>query len=120
MHTAATVLVVLVALEHVWFGIFEAFLWDTPLGRKAFQLTEEQAKLSAPLAKNQGLYNVFLAAGLLWSLVPGAPDPLALQTFFLACVIVAGIVGALTAKWSIFVLQAVPAIAALAVVRGAA
>lgn len=119
MHTAATVLVVLVALEHVWFGVFEAFLWTTPLGRRVFQLTEEQARLSAPLAKNQGLYNVFLAAGLLWSLAPGAPEPRALQTFFLGCVIVAGIVGALTAKWTIFPLQAVPAIVALALVRAA-
>ncbi len=88
------------------------FLWNTPFGRKTFGLTEEYAKQSAALAANQGLYNGFLAAGLLWGLVStGGFDAL---IFFLICIIIAGIYGALTAKRSILFLQALPAAIALA------
>ena len=88
------------------------FLWNTPFGRKTFGLKEDYAKQSAPLAANQGLYNGFLAAGLLWGLVStGGYDAL---VFFLSCVIIAGIYGAITAKRSILWLQAFPAAIAMA------
>lgn len=116
MKTAATVLMALIALAHVWFLVVESFLWRTPAIMKAFQMTPEQAEHSAVLAKNQGLYNGFLAAGLVWGLLPGTVDPLGVQTFFLACVFVAGVVGGLTAKWTIFLVQGLPAAIALGLV----
>jgi putative membrane protein len=99
-----------IALEHLGILVLEMFLWRGPIGRKVFGLTKEQAELSAPLAMNQGLYNGFLAAGLVFALVRGDA---AVQTFFLACVLVAGIFGGLTAKRSILVVQALPAALAL-------
>lgn len=118
MSTVALVLVVLVALAHVWFMVLESVLWTTPFGQKALAMTPEQAQQTAVLAKNQGLYNGFLAAGLLWSLLPGGwcKDPLGVQLFFLGCVVVAGVVGAITASWKIILLQAAPGVAALAAV----
>ncbi|HEY9855042.1 MAG TPA: DUF1304 domain-containing protein [Stenomitos sp.] len=107
-------LVALVAIAHLWFMALESFLWRTPIGLKALGMTPEQAEVTAVLAANQGLYNGFLAAGLFWSLWPQAPAPLALKVFFLGCVIVAGVVGGLTAKWTIFLIQALPALIALA------
>jgi putative membrane protein len=115
----ATALVVFVALSHVWFLVLESFLWTTAFGQKLFKMTPEQATFSAPLARNQGLYNGFLAAGLLVSFTPLCKDPFGTQVFFLACVIVAGVVGALTAMRSILFLQAVPGAAALAAVWAA-
>lgn len=117
MALAATVLIVLVAVLHLWFMVLESFLWTTAFGRRVFKLSEEQAALTAPLAQNQGLYNAFLSAGLLWSLTSACGDPLGVQTFFLACVVVAGVVGALTASAGILFIQALPGLAALIVVR---
>lgn len=102
----------LVALLHVYFLVLEMFFWDKPLGMRIFRLTPEFAKASKPLAANQGLYNGFLAAGLLWGLSLGAAgDPV--KIFFLICVIVAGLFGALTANKKILFVQALPGAAAL-------
>jgi putative membrane protein len=106
---AATVLVALVAVEHIWFAILEMVLWTKPLGLKTFQRTEAQQKESAVLAMNQGLYNLFLVAGLAWSLVAAEPTAHALKLFFLGCVVVAGVFGGLTVNRRIMFLQAGPA-----------
>lgn len=108
MHTLATILVLLVALEHVW--ILEMFLWTKPLGLKTFRQSREAAEATRVLAANQGLYNGFLAAGLFWSLARGDH---AVQIFFVSCVLVAGIYGGLTAKRSILYIQGLPALLAL-------
>ena len=110
---AATALIILVALEHLAFLVLEMFLWTEPVGMRVFGLTPEFAAESAPLAMNQGLYNGFLAAGLIWGLL-SKENAFAIKVFFLACVIVAGIFGGLTAKASIVVVQGGPALAALA------
>jgi putative membrane protein len=117
MSIAAAVFVVLVAALHVYFLVLEMFLWTKPLGRKVFGTTAEQAESGAKLAANQGLYNGFLAAGLVWGLaaygvVPGRP----ILTFFLLCVAVAGAYGAATVNKRILLVQAVPAVIALALV----
>ncbi len=109
------VLVALVAIEHVYILVLEMFLWTKPAGLRAFGLTPELAEQTASLAANQGLYNGFLAAGLFWSLIRKS-DRFALQVFFLGCVIVAGVFGAVTAKTSILYIQALPAAIALLVV----
>jgi len=106
-------LVALVALIHVYILVLEMVLWRTDRGRKAFGTTVEQAETMATLAANQGLYNGFLAAGLVWGLVADLTD---VKVFFLACVIVAGVYGALTAVRSILYVQALPAALALALV----
>jgi putative membrane protein len=113
MRVAANVLVAIVALFHVWALVLEMFLWTKPFGRRAFGLTPELAESSKVLAANQGLYNGFLAAGLVWGLVAGRAD---VEIFFLACVIIAGVFGALTAKRSILYMQALPGAIALAAV----
>lgn len=100
----------LVALEHIAILVIEMFYWDHPLGRKIFNMTEEVSSLSATLAANQGLYNGFLAAGLIWGLASDRKD---LKIFFLSCVVIAGIFGAITAKPSILFTQALPAFIAL-------
>ena len=115
MRLAADIAVVLVALLHAWFLALEMFFWDKPLGLKTFGMTPEKAAATKPLAMNQGLYNGFLAAGLLWSLAAGT----AVAIFFLACVIVAGVFGALTASRKILLAQAVPGALALALVFAA-
>jgi len=109
---AADILVALVALLHVYFLVLEMFLWDTPRGRRVFGTTPEFAAASKSLAANQGLYNGFLAAGLVWGLLAGDP----VKIFFLACVIVAGVYGAATVNLKILWVQAVPAAIALALV----
>lgn len=114
MKNALTTVVILVALEHLWFLVLEMFLWTKPIGLRTFRKTPEFARESAALAANQGLYNGFLVAGLLWSAFH--PDPAVggqLRVFFLACVAVAGIFGALTVSKRIFYLQAVPALVGL-------
>ncbi len=112
MTTLTTIAISIVILLHVLFLILEMFMWNTPFGRKTFGLKEDFAKQSATLAANQGLYNGFLAAGLLWGLVStGGYDAL---VFFLSCIIIAGIYGALTANRSILFIQALPAMIALA------
>jgi len=113
----ASVLVGLVALIHVYILVLEMVLWDTPRGRKVFNTTPEFAAESKVLAANQGLYNGFLAAGLIWSLLLGlgaSGRPVAL--FFLGCVLVAGLYGAATATRKILYVQALPAAVALAAV----
>ncbi|WP_322514681.1 DUF1304 domain-containing protein [Rhodopseudomonas palustris] len=114
MNAVAATLVALVAALHVYFLVLEMFLWTRPLGLKTFRNTPEKAAASAVLAANQGLYNGFLAAGLIWSLLH--PDPavaLQLQTFFLGCVIVAGLYGAWSVSRRILYVQAAPAALAL-------
>lgn len=111
----ADVLVALVALLHVWFLILEMFLWDKPLGLKTFRHSPEKAKDSKVLAMNQGLYNGFLAAGLVWGLVLGEAGE-AIKVFFLACVLIAGVFGGLSASRAILYVQALPAAVALAFV----
>jgi putative membrane protein len=115
MATAANIMVALVALLHVYFLVLEMFLWDRPLGRRIFRLTPEFATATKSLAANQGLYNGFLAAGLIWGLGLGAPGE-AIQIFFLACVIVAGVFGAATVSRRIFWIQGFPAVLALVLV----
>lgn len=111
MAALATVLVAVVAALHVGFLILEMFLWRRPLGRRVFGLSPEHAERTAALAANQGLYNLFLAAGLVWGLAESRRD---VTTFFLACVIVAGVYGGLSVKRSILLVQALPAALALA------
>jgi putative membrane protein len=105
----------LVALIHLYIVVLEMFLWDTPRGRRAFGTTEAFAKESKVLAANQGLYNGFLAAGLIWGIWLGdAGDPV--KIFFLLCVAVAGAYGAATVGIRILLIQTVPALIALAAV----
>ena len=117
MKIAAVVLSALVALAHVWFMVLEAVLWKTAFGRRVFRMTVEQAEATSTLAANQGLYNGFLAAGIVWGLVLGVDGGRAVLTFFLACVVVAGLFGAATVSRRILFLQALPAALALAAVR---
>ncbi len=117
METASTILVAIVAIEHVYILVLEMFLWTTPRGRKAFGTTPEFAQASKALAANQGLYNGFLAAGLFWGLLHrDAATGHQLQLFFLACVVVAALYGGMTAKRSILVVQGLPALVALVAV----
>lgn len=108
MSQIANGIIALVALLHIYFLILEMFLWDTPYGRKTFKLTAEFSAASKTLAANQGLYNGFLAAGLIWGLCLGAEGQ-AIKSFFLACVIVAGVYGAATVGKKILFIQALPA-----------
>jgi putative membrane protein len=114
MNAIANVLVAVVALEHLWFLVLEMFLWTKPLGLKTFRQSEEKARASAALAANQGLYNGFLAAGLVWGLVAW-PSAFAysIKLFFLVCVVIAGVFGARTVSPRILVVQAAPAALAL-------
>jgi len=113
MSTAANVVVLLVAVLHVYILVLEMFWWDKPKGLKAFGLTPEFAAQTKVLAANQGLYNGFLAAGLFWGLFLGDAG-LGVKLFFLACVLVAGLYGAATANKRILFIQAVPAAIGLA------
>jgi putative membrane protein len=115
MSIVITVLIVYVIVFHVWAMVLEMFLWTKPLGRKTFGLSKEDAETSKTLAANQGLYNGFLAAGLVLSLVVANPDTaFTLKVFFLACVALAGLYGGLTAKIQIMFMQGLPALIALA------
>ena len=119
MRLVADVLVALVAALHLWFLVLEMFLWDKPLGLKTFRQTPEAAATSKVLAANQGLYNGFLAAGLLWGLwLRGAGFDI--KVFFLGCVIVAGAYGAATVGRKILFVQALPAAIALALLFASA
>ena len=115
MQPIAQIAVALVALIHVYILVLEMFLWTRPAGRKAFGLSQEFAMQTRVLGANQGLYNGFLAAGLLWSLLP-RPESFAFKCFFLGCVLVAGLYGAATASRKILFVQAVPAAMALPLV----
>lgn len=110
MNILSRLLVFLVAALHIGFLVLEMFLWTGPIGLRIFSMTPEFAAQSAVLAANQGLYNGFLAAGLLWGAIGNRRD---VMSFFLACVIVAGVYGGLTAKMSILYIQAAPALVAL-------
>ena len=112
MKRVATVLVALVAIEHLYILVLEMFLWTKPAGLRAFGLTPEFAEQTRVLAANQGLYNGFLAAGLIWSLLR-KQDGIPVRIFFLSCIVVAGVFGGLTAKTSILYVQAAPALLAL-------
>ena len=115
MRTVADIAVALVALLHLYFLVLEMFLWTKPFGLRTFGLTPERAAASKSLAANQGLYNGFLAAGLVWGLLlANAGDPIKL--FFLGCVVVAGVFGGFTASRKIFWVQAAPGLGALALV----
>ena len=115
MVVASQVLTGLVAALHVYFLVLEMFLWTTPVGQRTFRRTAAEQEATKVLAANQGLYNGFLAAGLVWSLVSSAPIALPVRVFFLACVVVAGLYGAATAAKQILFVQALPAAVALAV-----
>jgi putative membrane protein len=108
LHQTANVFVALIALLHVYILVLEMFLWTTPRGRRAFGTTPEFAEQSKVLAANQGLYNGFLAAGLVWGLAPG-PAGDGVKLFFLGCVFVAGLYGGFTATRKILFIQAIPA-----------
>jgi len=102
-----------VVLEHIYFMVLEIFYWDKPLGLKAFGLKLEEAKTSKVLAKNQGIYNGFLAAGLIWAIID-KNNHTQLAIFFLSCIIFAGIFGAITTKKiKLFYIQSIPAIIGL-------
>ncbi|HZF50788.1 MAG TPA: DUF1304 domain-containing protein [Polyangiaceae bacterium] len=109
MKFVANLLTGFVALCHLGFLVLEMFLWDHPIGRKIFSMTPEVSASSAVLAMNQGLYNGFLAAGLIWGIRTGRRD---IKLFFLGCVVVAGVFGSLTAKPTIFFTQGLPALLA--------
>ncbi|WP_208639275.1 DUF1304 domain-containing protein [Bradyrhizobium forestalis] len=114
MILIANVLVALVAALHVFFLVLEMFLWDKPLGLKVFRNTPDKAAITKVLAANQGLYNGFLAVGLVWGLLQGNPAfAFQIKVFFLLCVIVAGAYGAATVSTRILIVQALPAAMAL-------
>ncbi|MGB5102102.1 MAG: DUF1304 domain-containing protein [Steroidobacteraceae bacterium] len=115
MSTVANIVVALVALVHVYILVLEMFLWDKPVGLRAFGQSKEAAAASKVLAANQGLYNGFLAAGLFWGLALG-PDGTGVKVFFLGCVLVAGVYGAFTASRKILFVQAIPAALGLVLV----
>jgi putative membrane protein len=110
MNIFINIVILLVAILHVGFLVLEMFLWNHPVGRKTFNMTAEYSAASAGLAANQGLYNGFLAAGLVWGVWSGET---AVKLFFLACVLIAGVYGGLTAKRSILYMQALPGLIGL-------
>ncbi|MCG6937101.1 MAG: DUF1304 domain-containing protein [Gammaproteobacteria bacterium] len=111
MNILTFIAISLVIVLHILFLVLETFLWNTAFGRKTFGLSEEYAKQSAVLAANQGLYNGFLAAGLIWGLL--STDGFEVLLFFLGCIIIAGIFGGITAKAPILWIQALPAAVAM-------
>ena len=113
----AKVLIACIALLHIYFLVLEMFLWEQPMGMKAFGNTAEKAKLTKVLAQNQGLYNGFLAAGLIWSLFAPVAFATQLANFFLGCVLLAGMYGAITASRKILYIQALPALITLLVLN---
>ena len=116
MPIIASVLVGVVALIHVYILVLQMFLWSTPRGRKAFGTTPETAEIMRPLAANQGLYNGFLAVGLVLGLLLEDPAGFKFRLFFLACILVAGLYGGLTVSRRILLVQALPAALALVAV----
>ena len=115
MLITANAVVLLIALLHVYFLVLEMFLWDKPAGLRAFGQTQEAASASKVLAANQGLYNGFLAAGLLWGILAG-PAGGQIKVFFLCCVLIAGVYGAVTSSRKILFVQALPAAVGLVLV----
>lgn len=116
MNVTANVLVALIAALHAYILVLEMFLWEKKPGRELSGFDADMARATAPLAANQGLYNGFLAAGLVWGLIAGDPTGFQVQVFFLSCVIIAGLYGGFTANRRIFVVQALPGALALAAV----
>ena len=112
MLTIANILIGLIAFLHIYILVLEMFLWDKPIGLRAFGQTQAAATASKVLAANQGLYNGFLAAGLFWGLSLGAAGT-SVKVFFLCCILVAGLYGAATANRKILFIQAIPAAMAL-------
>lgn len=112
MSLFLTALIIFIAILHCLFMLLEMVLWDKPAGRRIFRLSEEHAQVTRKLAFNQGLYNGFLAAGLFWAALS---SQFALQLFFLGCVFIAGVVGALTVSRTIFWVQGFPAMLAMIV-----
>jgi len=112
MQFLANVIVGLITLLHVYISMLQMFLWEKPLGRRAFRQTAEAARATKTLAANQGLYNAFLAAGLVWGLLLG-PAGRGTKLFFLSCVLVAGVYGGLTSARKILFIQALPALLGL-------
>jgi putative membrane protein len=110
MAILTNIVIGLIALAHLGFLVLEMFFWDHPVGRKTFKMTPEVSASSKTLAANQGLYNGFLAAGLVWGMASGLAS---VKIFFLVCVLVAGLYGGLTAKRSILYMQALPALLGL-------
>ncbi|MFE3743345.1 DUF1304 domain-containing protein [Streptomyces sp. NPDC059134] len=119
MQTAAHILVGLVAALHAYILVLEMFLWERAPGRGLSGFDAEMARATAPLAANQGLYNGFLSAGLVWGLIAADPTGYRAQIFFLSCVVVAGVYGGITANRRILLAQALPGAIALAVVLAA-
>jgi putative membrane protein len=115
MTTLRNILIGFIALQHITFLALEMFFWEKPLGRQVFGMTKDAAAASKTLAMNQGLYNGFLAAGLIWGLSLGAAG-MTIKVFFLSCVLIAGIFGGLTASRKILYIQALPAAIGLALV----
>ena len=113
MVIVENIVIGIVAVLHLGFLVLEMFLWNKPFGMQTFNMTKETAEASATLAANQGLYNGFLAAGLLWGLWSGLASA---RIFFLACVVLAGAFGGLTAKRSILYIQALPGLIGLILV----
>ncbi|HXS99194.1 MAG TPA: DUF1304 domain-containing protein [Elusimicrobiota bacterium] len=117
MRSAGNLLAAFAALEHLGFLVLEMFFWTKPIGLRIFRLTPQAAESSAVLAMNQGLYNGFLAAGLVWGLSAAGPEALSIKTFFLACMAAAGILGAATVSPRVLLVQAGPAALALVLLR---
>jgi putative membrane protein len=113
MSIVTNIIIAIVGVMHLGFLVLEMFLWKKPVGLKVFRMTKEIAESSAVLAANQGLYNGFLAAGLFWGIISGMTS---VKIFFLACVMIAGIYGGLTAKRSILYMQALPGLIGLLLV----
>ncbi len=117
MTAISKILIVVITIEHLYFMYFEMFAWET-IGKKTFKsLPEHIFKPTKGLAANQGLYNGFLAAGLIWSLfITNIDWSVNIATFFLSCIIIAGVYGAISASKKIFIVQAMPAIVALSII----
>lgn len=116
MSTLASIVVTIIALMHLWFLVLEMVLWDKPAGLRAFGITPEYAAQTKVLAANQGLYNGFLAAGLAWGLMLGGSEGTHVKLFFLACVLVAGAYGGLSATRKVLWVQGLPAAIGIALV----
>ncbi len=115
MTLLTNILISIIAIQHIAFLVLEMFYWDKPLGRRVFGHSKESAIVSKTLAANQGLYNGFLAAGLFWGLTLGA-NGTSIKIFFLACVLIAGIFGGITASRKILYIQALPALIGLTLI----
>jgi putative membrane protein len=115
VQTVATIAVVFVAVVHIIISIVEIFLWEKPPVYERLGFTADVARQVTPIVRNAGLYNSFIAAGLIWGAFTKS-DPLSIRVFFLVCVVIAGIFGALTLKRTTLVLQTLPASIALILV----